>query len=50
MVAKRDVIQLSMDFYWSDNSGQWPTLLVRTPYGKNEILFASARFGSQTTP
>jgi uncharacterized protein len=35
MVAMRDSIQLATDVYLSDNPGQWPTLLIRTPYGKN---------------
>lgn len=35
MVAMRDGIQLATDVYLSDIPGQWPTFLVRTPYGKN---------------
>ncbi len=35
MVAMRDGIQLATDVYLSDNPGQWPTFLIRTPYGKN---------------
>lgn len=34
MVAMRDGIQLATDVYLSDNPGQWPAFLVRTPYGK----------------
>jgi hypothetical protein len=36
MVAMRDGIPLATDVYLSDNPGKWPTLLVRTPYGKNK--------------
>jgi hypothetical protein len=36
MVAMRDSIQLATDVYLSDDPGQWPALLIRTPYGKNK--------------
>ncbi|MGH7452785.1 MAG: CocE/NonD family hydrolase, partial [bacterium] len=36
MVAMRDSIQLATDVYLANSQGKWPTLLVRTPYGKSE--------------
>lgn len=34
MVAMRDNVKLATDVYLSETPGQWPAILVRTPYGK----------------
>jgi predicted acyl esterase len=35
MVPMRDGIRLATDVYLNDNPGRWPTILIRSPYGKN---------------
>jgi hypothetical protein len=46
MVAMSDSTQLATDVYLSENPGQWPAILIRTPYGKTvnpviELAFVS---------
>ncbi len=35
LVAMRDGIELATNVYLPDGAGQWPAILVRTPYGKD---------------
>jgi len=44
MVAMRDGIQLATDVYLSETPGQWPAILIRTPYGKTSFLTPTSTF------
>jgi len=44
-VAMRDGIHLATDIYLNDHPGQWPTILVRSPYGKAVDPDEEAVFG-----
>jgi len=39
MVTMRDSVKLATDVYYLPFKAQWPTILVRTPYGKRNIPF-----------
>jgi predicted acyl esterase len=48
MLAARDRIRLSTDLYLPPGDGPWPTIVMRTPYGKEAsgpLLRALARYG-----
>ncbi len=37
MVEMRDGVRLATDVFLPDGAGPWPTLLVRTPYGRDDL-------------
>ena len=46
MISMRDGIRLATDVYLNDAPGQWPAILIRSPYGKKvdpdeEFIFAA---------
>ncbi len=48
MVTMRDGIRLATDVYLSETPGKWPTILIRSPYGKNVDPDEEAIFGFLT--
>ena len=42
MLAMRDGVRLAADVYLPQGKGPWPVVLVRTPYIKNNRMFAGA--------
>jgi putative CocE/NonD family hydrolase len=44
MIAMRDGIQLATDVYLPETPGQWPAILIRTPYGKSSFLTPTEDF------
>ncbi len=48
LIAMRDGVRLATDVYLNDNPGQWPVILVRSPYGKNVAPQDEIAFGFLT--
>jgi uncharacterized protein len=44
MLEMRDGVRLATDLYFPDSDGPWPTLLIRTPYGKAEAAGQAGGF------